>query len=928
MKLIIATFVACAFAAQDTTPPVISLNLEGMDTVAYKSVQNKGHAQAISSNAFARKCQAGIDTSTTCPSPHSFAFDHNEGDLSTSINTNCNRFVVSAPDTVPVKSTTSKCTMTGSGGQAILANSEYATRGEDVIVYSVSDSSGNAAEELVFAMIKTDTTSPTVSPMTGGSTINSEACMTPGPVTSRCETPLPLVSFTDNIDSKPSSITAGGTACPTTATAGYCPGESLASATAGSVSKTYVAQDWADIFGTNNANNVGQLTITVVTVDTKPANTQVKPLAGPKVTVDDANVCGAELTITKKTGETAITACRRYNRESVIFSTDTACAGAKSGTTYSAGSNACEPANIVGETVECNQDATKVITANAAYSAGKMLATGTYCTDNAESHNAQTGLNDDSLSGSIGTTVDLNVGAVGTTTYTYTCSAAGGSTTATRAVKVQDTQQPQLLTAHLNLHQTTACTAGSAGCKCDASGNNCRKQYTATDATTGVGIRANAPTAGSLAAHQDGDSKTTNPLLGLTKIQWSAGFTNDLNTLDALTQRNTGYSCTDECNTAPTATATWHKCTGTTPCCEQFASAAPTGPATPLSVMAEGRWAIWYTCDDGETAAVTACRDLDIVDHTKPIISILDDNELTKEASKTENYVDAGADCFDQIDGNIADKVEVSGDVVNLARVGTYKICYDCTDSAGNSADQACRTVTVEDSTCPVCTFKRNQDITLEAGFAYADQARFACTANDSTDYDMECKDQLLENCLDAELTMYDATQGAPSDASKVTLAELNAKNTRTDQAALGVTSHTGKYYFVYRTVDETGNMNDGSNCQNGQTNSADYTRTITVDDTIRPVIKLAYGNNYFKKSAAQASSAANKALQTIPTADAESAAMTEKSHAYKLMAEQATQSSVNGWVLGAIASAVSGLALLGYSLRKQTQPVATSVPV
>merc|ERR1711901_9854 len=45
------------------------------------------------------------------------------------------------------------------------------------------------------------------------------------------------------------------------------------------------------------------------------------------------------------------------------------------------------------------------------------------------------------------------------------------------------------------------------------------------------------------------------------------------------------------------------------------------------------------------------------------------------------------------------------------------------------------------------------------------------------------------------------------------------------------------------------------------------------------------------------------------------------------LMAEETT-SSVNGWVLGAIASAVAGLALLGYSLRKQAQPVATSVPV
>jgi hypothetical protein len=43
------------------------------------------------------------------------------------------------------------------------------------------------------------------------------------------------------------------------------------------------------------------------------------------------------------------------------------------------------------------------------------------------------------------------------------------------------------------------------------------------------------------------------------------------------------------------------------------------------------------------------------------------------------------------------------------------------------------------------------------------------------------------------------------------------------------------------------------------------------------------------------------------------------------LMAE--TTTSVNGWIIGALASAVSGLALLGYSLRK-TNNVVTSVPV
>jgi predicted HicB family RNase H-like nuclease len=46
---------------------------------------------------------------------------------------------------------------------------------------------------------------------------------------------------------------------------------------------------------------------------------------------------------------------------------------------------------------------------------------------------------------------------------------------------------------------------------------------------------------------------------------------------------------------------------------------------------------------------------------------------------------------------------------------------------------------------------------------------------------------------------------------------------------------------------------------------------------------------------------------------------------AHSLMAEEST-SSVNGWVIGAIASAVAGLALLGYSTRRTA--VATSVPV
>ena len=116
----------------------------------------------------------------------------------------------------------------------------------------------------------------------------------------------------------------------------------------------------------------------------------------------------------------------------------------------------------------------------------------------------------------------------------------------------------------------------------------------------------------------------------------------------------------------------------------------------------------------------------------------------------------------------------------------------------------------------------------------------------------------------------------------------------------------------------------------------SEYTRTITVKDTLRPVIKLSLKdakNNdvIIKAGAAAKSSAADISYQqadaSFPQPDGANKPHTVSSHTWKLMAEETT-SSVNGWVLGAIASAVSGLALLGYSLRKQAQPVATSVPV
>merc|ERR1711998_161329 len=159
--------------------------------------------------------------------------------------------------------------------------------------------------------------------------------------------------------------------------------------------------------------------------------------------------------------------------------------------------------------------------------------------------------------------------------------------------------------------------------------------------------------------------------------------------------------------------------------------------------------------------------------------------------------------------------VEVSGDVMGMAAVGTYKINYNCEDSAGQTDVQATRTVVVQDNTCPTCK--------------------------------------------------------VPGGTSTITVEK------------------TGTYVLTYSVTDKNGN-GDGRTCKAASGAKTDhFTKTVVVEDTMIPIISLKYrGTNLVG-----------------------------------MMAEQST-TTVNGWVIGAVASAVSGVALLGYAATRKAT-VATS---
>merc|ERR1712046_287289 len=347
-------------------------------------------------------------------------------------------------------------------------------------------------------------------------------------------------------------------------------------------------------------------------------------------------------------------------------------------------------------------------------------------------------------------------------------------------------------------------------------------------------------------SHMTADKHTdtvhrNDPLQSEIIIQHSAGYAKDYKYVEELMQENTGFTCYDKCSETTTTVAWKKSCSGN-------------AAGTQFDMLKPGTF-LKYSCKDDAGLKTTACRTFVNLDKTKPVITILEaananDGTWHIEASRDNNYVDAGATCSDMVDGNISQDVEVSGDVVNMAAVGTYLINYNCEDSAGQKALTATRTVVVEDNICPTCVVPGGTEtITVEASFPYTEE----------------------------EATCTDTLDGALPNS--VPYGSVNVEL-------------TGTYVLTYSATDKNGN---GKNIANHATcRGTLYTKTVVVEDTMVPIISLKYKGTKLGR--------------------------------WGYMAESST-TTVNGWVIGAVASAVSGVALLGYAAPRKTA-VATSVPV
>lgn len=136
---------------------------------------------------------------------------------------------------------------------------------------------------------------------------------------------------------------------------------------------------------------------------------------------------------------------------------------------------------------------------------------------------------------------------------------------------------------------------------------------------------------------------------------------------------------------------------------------SPAVQASPASgsLFPIGVTVVNVTATDSYGNQSTCSFTIEIVDQTPPVISLGGPSELRLECNVDSYDPNVWlASALDDIDGAVA--VQVGGDVVDAASLGTYTLTFDAVDGAGNSAAQLTRQVIVEDTTDPVISGTQN----------------------------------------------------------------------------------------------------------------------------------------------------------------------------------------------------------------------------
>jgi hypothetical protein len=208
-----------------------------------------------------------------------------------------------------------------------------------------------------------------------------------------------------------------------------------------------------------------------------------------------------------------------------------------------------------------------------------------------------------------------------------------------------------------------------------------------------------------------------------------------------------------------------------------------------------GNYTLAYSVSDGANTT-TATRTVQVVDTTKPTITLNGANPMTVECHTS--FTDPGASANDACAGPVA--VTASGSV-NANVPGTYTITYTATD--GTNATTSTRTVNVVDSTKPTITLK-SQTISLwppNHKYTTINVTDLVQSVSDSCDGSVSISNVVITKVTSDEIENGNGDGNTMNDI--VIAANCKSVQLRSERDGGG----NGRVYTVYlRLRDATGN--------------------------------------------------------------------------------------------------------------------------
>jgi hypothetical protein len=148
-----------------------------------------------------------------------------------------------------------------------------------------------------------------------------------------------------------------------------------------------------------------------------------------------------------------------------------------------------------------------------------------------------------------------------------------------------------------------------------------------------------------------------------------------------------------------------------------------------VNASVPGTYTLTYRVSDTAGNQATAVnRTVVVADTGAPSISLNGSPTILHELQTP--YTDLGATATDAADGNLTSSISTNG-TVNSNIADTYTITYDVSDSNGNPATTATRTIFVADRTAPVITLNGGSTVDHTQGSLFVDPGY---TANDNID--------------------------------------------------------------------------------------------------------------------------------------------------------------------------------------------------